>query len=70
MTATCAGCGTLLRSKRQWICQGCIAAAERAFRIDHSPSDQDWVRARNGVFGNMAAFLSAVQTGREMAGAA
>jgi hypothetical protein len=71
MTArpSCAGCGVALRG-RQWICKGCIDAAERAFTAAHPFTDPDsHIRNRNRAFGSRDSLLALVQAGRDLAAA-
>lgn len=64
---SCAGCGAVLRA-RQWICRGCLDAAEQSFRAQHPYTDPtSHQRNRNRVFGDRTALLALVQAGRQAA---
>lgn len=53
MTA-CRVCGTAVRGSTRWLCAACSALRERMFRESHSPTDSDWIAARNAWFSDPA----------------
>lgn len=73
MTArSCATCpATIRRSTGLPLCRDCNHLAERAFRREHAPLDDDWMAQRSLFFGDVPAVIAAVQVERTaLAGAA
>lgn len=62
---SCAGCGALLRSARQWICRPCLDAAWAAFKAAHQGvGPTEWQRAYNRTYGDRDALLAFVNSQR------